>query len=619
MTEAGKVSIKWEAKISDYMSGMKSAQKELNSAMSGVAEFGKKMQKFGLAVAAVGTASLVATTKLARGFSKAGDQINKMALRTGFSEDALSRWKVAAERSGTTIEAVENGIKRMQRSISDAGEGLLTAIRPLERLGISLEDIQKLAPEKQMKIIMERMADLEDPTIKAATAQELFGRAGTQLLPALEGGAKGLEKLMEVADATGEVFTKKGAKAAAEYEDTVRDLQGSLKGLRNELGAQLLPIFKEFYTQVTEAIQQAKDWAADNRELVTTLGKAAIKISALMAALGPLIVGLGTMAVVAPKVAIGIGMIKTVLIATNPILLAAAAAVAGLTLVYGVLASSVNRANKEITESLRLQKETGKVIKFGMESWKLYGSESMAALEKTKLTAADALQVAEGLKDMSDKMLEEGHSKDAMVWIKRAQLYKDFYKKHKKATEDSVEDSGEIDEEAAALKLKLEADALAKKEVFNAGMRDSADALIEGNAEVAISGAIASIFNLLPWPLSTIAAAAARPLITSLIPSFAEGGIVSGTTIARVGEYAGAATNPEVIAPLDKLKGMLGGGMGGSVTVNIPSLVTVGTISPENIESVLYRLRNAAKESIPAAIEFAKTNSSLAETVRGQA
>lgn len=39
--------------------------------------------------------------------------------------------------------------------------------------------------------------------------------------------------------------------------------------------------------------------------------------------------------------------------------------------------------------------------------------------------------------------------------------------------------------------------------------------------------------------------------------SFAEGGLVYGETVARVGEYPGAASNPEVIAPLDKLKGLI--------------------------------------------------------------
>jgi hypothetical protein len=41
------------------------------------------------------------------------------------------------------------------------------------------------------------------------------------------------------------------------------------------------------------------------------------------------------------------------------------------------------------------------------------------------------------------------------------------------------------------------------------------------------------------------------------VTAFAEGGIVSGPTLGLMGEYPGASSNPEVIAPLDKLKGML--------------------------------------------------------------
>lgn len=37
----------------------------------------------------------------------------------------------------------------------------------------------------------------------------------------------------------------------------------------------------------------------------------------------------------------------------------------------------------------------------------------------------------------------------------------------------------------------------------------------------------------------------------------ADGGIATGETLATVGEYPGAKTNPEVIAPLDKLQGMM--------------------------------------------------------------
>mgnify|MGYP003651349358 CR=1 FL=1 len=51
---------------------------------------------------------------------------------------------------------------------------------------------------------------------------------------------------------------------------------------------------------------------------------------------------------------------------------------------------------------------------------------------------------------------------------------------------------------------------------------------------------------------------------SNLTKKFANGGIISGPTYGLMGEYPGAKTNPEVVAPLDKLKDMIGGGGGGT-------------------------------------------------------
>ena len=57
--------------------------------------------------------------------------------------------------------------------------------------------------------------------------------------------------------------------------------------------------------------------------------------------------------------------------------------------------------------------------------------------------------------------------------------------------------------------------------------------------------------------LAALAGGLASSLFNSLIPSFANGGIVYGNTLAQVGEYPGAANNPEVIAPLSKLRQLI--------------------------------------------------------------
>ena len=70
------------------------------------------------------------------------------------------------------------------------------------------------------------------------------------------------------------------------------------------------------------------------------------------------------------------------------------------------------------------------------------------------------------------------------------------------------------------------------------------------------------------------------------IPMLAEGGVASGPTLAMVGEYAGAKGNPEVIAPLDKLRGLLAEPAGqidfSRVEFKIRGRELVGILSKEN-------------------------------------
>ncbi len=79
-----------------------------------------------------------------------------------------------------------------------------------------------------------------------------------------------------------------------------------------------------------------------------------------------------------------------------------------------------------------------------------------------------------------------------------------------------------------------------------------------------------------------VTAATAMVEAVGIMP-FAKGGVVSGPTLALVGEYAGASNNPEVIAPLDKLRSMIQpqGGMGGNVRFEIEGRKLVGVMSNE--------------------------------------
>lgn len=78
-----------------------------------------------------------------------------------------------------------------------------------------------------------------------------------------------------------------------------------------------------------------------------------------------------------------------------------------------------------------------------------------------------------------------------------------------------------------------------------------------------------------PWAWIAFAAlglAQLTAMITSVkdVAKFADGGVAYGPTLGLFGEYANAATNPEVVAPLDKLRGILGvEGGGGKVDIKL--------------------------------------------------
>ena len=103
-------------------------------------------------------------------------------------------------------------------------------------------------------------------------------------------------------------------------------------------------------------------------------------------------------------------------------------------------------------------------------------------------------------------------------------------------------------------------------------MRDIIGGIISQGIATAITAALSNpAIKINPFLIPVIAGAAAglaRTAFNSLVPAFAEGGLVTGPTTALIGEGVGTnAGNPEVVAPLDKLKSMMGGGNNSNITV----------------------------------------------------
>lgn len=133
--------------------------------------------------------------------------------------------------------------------------------------------------------------------------------------------------------------------------------------------------------------------------------------------------------------------------------------------------------------------------------------------------------------------------------------------------------------------------------------RNAAASAIKVAKAYAVQGIFAAVSKALqnvPFPLNLVAAAGAAGIAGALLnglankiqaPKLAKGGLAYGETTAIVGDNPNARADPEVIAPLSKLKGMLGEG-GSNVTVN-----GVWTLKGSDLQLVLENTQKRSKRT----------------------
>lgn len=184
---------------------------------------------------------------IASTFADAASSVDDMAQRTGMTAEEISGLSYAAKMSGTSIETVEKAIRRMQAT----GAG----------------DASKSTTENLL-MLADQVAAISDPSQRAAEAMRIFGKSGAELLPMLNDGAAGIEKLRGEAAGLGVVMSSADAAAGAALGDSMDALWTTLAGLTNQIGAALAPALTWLIEQGTAMIATVSQWIAENKNLI---------------------------------------------------------------------------------------------------------------------------------------------------------------------------------------------------------------------------------------------------------------------------------------------------------------------------------------------------------------
>jgi hypothetical protein len=222
-----------------------------------------KSQLGGLSLLVGGSlgAAAAAVFGLAKATSKAGDDIVDNAQRLGLTTTAYQELSHAAALSGSSIEGVGLGVRSFTRLLEQAKTKGGDAAATLARLGLNASKLGNA--DQALEAVADRFASMPDGIQKTALAQQLFGRGGLAMIPMLNAGAKGIRAMREEAHALGIVMGEQTLQDAAAFDDMVVRTTTMLTGLRNTIGAALMPV-------LTEMGVEFQGWYVANRKLIQT-------------------------------------------------------------------------------------------------------------------------------------------------------------------------------------------------------------------------------------------------------------------------------------------------------------------------------------------------------------
>lgn len=315
---AGAITAKMLMDLTGWSKGLKQVSADTKKIGDEVNRMGQLVANTGKTMAAIGGAITGTLAALVKTTANAGDQINDLSKRTGISAEALSQYKYAAEQSGTSLEGVVTGLRRLSSGMLDAQRGLAVSKQTFEELGITVTNTDgTLRPMNDVLLdVADRFSKMDDGAKKAALAQDLFGRSGMDLIPLLNEGRDGLARMMAEADRLGVTFTGKTAAASDAFNDSLAMLKTSLAGVAQQIATQIMPTMTEFITRVSNTIAKITAWAKEHPGLTKALAGTALQIGAFLAVAGTMLMVIGKTTMALNMLAFQLGTTAGVLTAS---------------------------------------------------------------------------------------------------------------------------------------------------------------------------------------------------------------------------------------------------------------------------------------------------------------
>lgn len=300
---------------------------------------GDKITAAGKALApfsAAATATITGLGALGIKAAATGAEIDDLSLRLGISAEKVQEWQYVAAQTGVSTEVFNKALIKARAAMLDLSTGTLNnASKALQSLGLNMDSFAN--KEEMFDGVINALAGMEDKTLQAAYANEIFGdKIANEMLPFLNAGAGAINQFKDEFSGMS-YLTNEQVAALATMDDTIFLLKESIKNVALQIGASLLPLMQRLADIVSNTIipklQKLAEWF---NSLSLSQQEFALKALLVVAALAPLAMGIGKIVSVVGTLIQALPALNGALsaLAANPIVLIIAAVAAILIILY---------------------------------------------------------------------------------------------------------------------------------------------------------------------------------------------------------------------------------------------------------------------------------------------
>lgn len=210
------------ANTSNFEAGMKKANRQAKETQSVFVSLGQTLQRN---LGFLGGAAILGAFKSTINHM---DDMGKAADRLGISVESFSKMAYVGKLADVSMEDLEKSIRKMQVTLFKTPEAF-------EQVGLSAQTLVNMKPDEAFAQILDTLMKIENPSLRAAAAVEIFGKAGAKMINFASGGADNIRKLYEEAKKFGAVIDDETRLAAERLNDNLTRMQVALQGVFIEM------------------------------------------------------------------------------------------------------------------------------------------------------------------------------------------------------------------------------------------------------------------------------------------------------------------------------------------------------------------------------------------------